>query len=255
MKMTIYFIVVVSILFSNSIADEIPSSIVEAYQKIVSLIKVDDAPKLAELIIYPLKREYPLPEINSPDEFVNYYQKIFDAAFKKKFENYADSCIFERHGFYGLVGGPFRGEIWITEEGKIMAIHYLSSEESKLKDRLYTKIKNQLHPSVCELQRNVLIAKYKSLTIRVDRTDKGLRYASWSKGHLMSEEPDLILYNGIEESQGTMGGWTWTFNNEEWTYLIDDVEACEDPEQCGLFLILLFNGTEKSRMKLIQINL
>lgn len=205
MKKTVFVAIVLLLLNSNSLANDIPSAILKKYQQIITLVKENNSKELSKLIEYPLKSENPLPDIATAKEFISYYSTIFDTPFKQKLQKYVDSYVIEHHGAYGLVGGPFNGDIWISEDGKIMAINYLSSEESKLKDQLIIKLKNQLHPSVRDWEENVVVGKSKNLTIRVDRTDKGLRYVSWSKGRLMSEKPDLILFNGIEEPQGTMG--------------------------------------------------
>ena len=61
----------------------------------------------------------------------------------------------------------------------------------------------------------------------------------------MSEAPDLILLNGTEERQGTMGGWIWIFKNKEWEYVIEDVEICGEPDECGLIFSLFFNSELK----------
>ena len=126
----------------------------------------------------------------------------------------------------------------------------MSAEESKLNDAQTAKLKSLVHPSVNEWEKNILVGRSNNLTIRVDRTVKGLRYASWSKGHSMAEKPDLIIFNGAEEAQGTMGGSTWTFKNGNWTYVIDDVRSCENEDQCGLFLRLYLKSAEKDIIRL-----
>jgi hypothetical protein len=206
---------------STCFADSIPFAILEKYKQIIALIKENNANKLAALIAYPLKRTNPLPDITTQKAFVTYYPIIFDEAFQKKLQNYSDSCVFEHHSAYGLVGGVFDGDMWLNEDGKILVINYLSDKEFHLKNQLTAKIQAQLHPSIREWKENILVGKSKNLTIRVDLTEKSLRYVSWSKGHTMAEKPDLILFNGLQEQQGTMGGTTWTFKRKKWTYVIN----------------------------------
>jgi hypothetical protein len=239
--------------YSSCSAYEIPSSILASYKQIVDILKANDATKLATLIAYPLRRENPLPNIKNAKEFIAYYPILCDEAFRKKLEKYSDNYVVEHHGSYGLVGDAFSGDIWLNEEGKITAINYLSAEESRLKEACAAKIQSRVHPSVREWKENVRVGKSNNLTIRVDRTEKGLRYVSWSKGHSMAEKPDLILFNGVEEAQGTMGGWTWTFKNGNWTYVVDDVKQCETEDLCGLFLRLYFNNAEKNTIRLREI--
>ena len=253
MKKLIALIPVLFFWYFSCFADEIPSSILTRYKQIVTIVKENNPGKLAALVEYPLRRENPLPDIKNPKAFTAYYTTIFDEAFRKKLEKYSDNYVVEHNGSYGLVGDVFAGDIWLNDEGRIMAINYLSAEESRLKDVVSAKIKSRIHPSVREWKENVRVGKSNNLTIRVDRTEKGLRYVSWSKGHSMAEKPDLILFNGIEEAQGTMGGWSWTFKNGDWTYVVDDVEMCETEDRCGLFLRIYFNNTEKNTIRLREI--
>jgi hypothetical protein len=253
MKKLIGLISVLFFWYASCFANEIPASIFTRYKLIVKIVKENNPGKLAALVEYPLQRQNPLPDIKNPKEFKARYAIIFDEAFRKKLEKYSDNCVFEHDYAYGLAGDAFAGDIWLNEQGKIAAINYLSAEESRLKDALTAKIKSQVHPSVREWKENVRVGKSNTLTIRVDRTEKGLRYVSWSKGHAMAEKPDLILFGGVEEAQGTMGGWTWTFKNKDWTYVVDDVELCETDDHCGLFLRLYFNDAEKNTIRLTEI--
>lgn len=85
-----------------------------------------------------------------------------------------------------------------------------------------------MHPSVQSWSYNVLLAKSEKWLIRIDYTDKGVRYASWKANQKMSEKPELILEKGKEESKGTMGGWLWTFTSGKWIYVVDQDDFCED---------------------------
>ncbi|MGH2667039.1 hypothetical protein [Flavobacterium sp.] len=232
---------------------QVTTEIKNSYKKIVKLIQEDKAAELAALVSYPLKRDNPLPDITNAKEFIAGFPVLFDAAFKKKLLKYNASYIFERNGVYGLIGGPFSGEIWIREDGKMITLNYSSEKETAIKEQLIKKKKSQVHPSIAKWEENLYICRSEKLLVRIDRTSKGIRYVSWSKGHQMSDQPDLILYNGIEENQGTMGGWTYTFHNGNWTYVFDDVQMCEKPSGCGLFLSLLLKEEEKGTYKMTAV--
>jgi hypothetical protein len=248
--MKLILLSVIALFFSSHcLQGDVPESIRQRYRQIINLVDHDDAKELSKLIAYPLRRPNPLPDIATSEQFVAYYSTIFDTKFKQLLRQYADSYIFERQGF-GLVGGPFSGELWTDYTGKIMTVNYESAQEAKLQVELTESIKSHAHPSVRDWIENVLVCKSNSLLIRIDRTAKGLRYVSWSKGHTIAERPDLILYNGTEESQGAAGGWTWTFTNGGWTYIIDKVDLCEKEHECGLFLRLLLQGKEYSSTRM-----
>lgn len=241
------------IFFTNTAYATTDPFIVQRFRKIVQLIKSDNAKELSKFVRYPLSRENPLPGIKNAAEFIAYYPTLFDAGFKTLLKQYSDSLIFEHNDAFGLVGGAFTGEIWLNEDGNISTINYSSKKEQDLKKITILKIKNSMHPTVNNWDDNIIVAKSDKLLIRVDRTGKGIRYACWSKGKTFADVPDLILYNGKEEAQGTMGGWTWTFINKDWTYIVDEVDICDTPENCGLFLELMLKGVTQQRIKLKEI--
>jgi hypothetical protein len=239
--------------WSNSCVATIDSFFIKRFRKIVRLIESDKAQELSKFVNYPLKRGNPLPDIKSPNDFIAQFHLLFDKAFKDLLKEYNDSLIFEHNYAYGLVGGNFSGEIWIDEDGKISAINYSSKKEQEKKQTLIQKIKKEMHSTVNTWDENVLVAKSEKFLVRIDRTSKGLRYVYWSKGRTMKDSPDIILYDGIEEPQGTMGGWTWTFRNGDWTYVVNDTEICDEPKNCGLFLELFFKGELKTTTGLKEI--
>ncbi len=126
--------------------------------------------------------------------------------------------------------------------------------QNKESNIISVPVKNTLHESVSDLDFNVVLAKSSSLTIRVDRINDELRYSSWSKGKLQSEEPDIIIYGGVDEKQGSMGGWTWTFNNDGWTYLVNYVQICQTAPECGLFLELYYAGKLERKIRMNRLN-
>ena len=111
-----------------------------------------------------------------------------------------------------------------------------------------------MYPTVNKWKENELVAQTEKLLIRIDATNKGLRYVCWSNGHTIKDKPDIVLYNGNEETSET-GGGIWAFKNGDWTYFVDDAEMCENPKDCGLFLELLFKGELKSKIRLKELML
>lgn len=244
----------IAVLFLNTACRaSVDSSVINRFKLIIQLIESDNARELSKLIAYPLKRENPLPDIQNSTEFISDYPVLFDTSFKSLLKQYNDSDIFENNFSFGLVGGNFSGEIWINENRKISSINYSSKEEQTAKQILINKIKKEMYPTVNSWNENILVAKSGKLLIRVDRTDKGLRYVCWKNERTIKDSPNIILYNGVEEQQGTMGEWTWTFTNGDWTYVVHDAELCEEFKNCGLFLELLFKDQLKSKTRLTEI--
>jgi AAA15 family ATPase/GTPase len=252
-KMNHSIIIFLSLIIFGRCQAQVPDSVVHKYRQIASFIKENNAKGLSTLIDYPLKRDNPLPDIRTPQEFISYYSTLFDSSFKNKFLCYNDTDIFEHDGSYGLIGGPFNGDIWMYDNCKIETINYSSAEEKKLKDEIISEIKAKMNPSVRNWKENILVAKSAKLLIRIDLTDNDdLRYTCWSKGHNISDEPDIILLNGEKEYKGTMGGVTYTFKNGDWSYAVDEVDICGKPTECGLFLRLIFKDVQKNYIKLSE---
>jgi hypothetical protein len=171
-----------------------------------------------------------------------YASILFDSSFKSKLLSYNDSDVFEHNGYFGLVGGPFSGDIWMDENGLVASINYQSAAELKLQKKLTHEIQNKIYPSVKMWKENILVCETNKFLIRVDLLDNDeLRYIAWSKPKTITEKPDLILSHGVQEFQGTMGGVTYTFSNGQYYYQVDQRDMAESEDQIGLFLRVFDN--------------
>jgi hypothetical protein len=226
------------------------SGAIEDYHQIARLIKYDSIKKLATLVSYPLRRENPVPNINSAQEFISYYPILFDKEFKKKVIKFDSSDIFQHNGSYGL----FAGDMWIDEDGKIISINHVSESEKIFSIKLTNEIQSKMYPEIKEWKRNVIVCESKKYLVRIDDINghDSLRYISWGKGKQISDKPDLVLYGGTSEFQGEQGGVVYTFKSGEWSYIIDKVDMCEKPEDCGLFLRILDNDKEVDSYKCVE---
>jgi hypothetical protein len=102
------------------------------------------------------------------------------------------------------------------------------------------------------VKQNLIYAENDKLIIKIDRyNDDTLRYISWNKQK--TEKPTLILSNGIVEKQGSMGGYIYTFQNQDLTYIINDVQMGETEESMGVFLKLIQNEKEISNTKMTSL--
>ena len=155
----INYLTILSLFIIEACQAQVPVKVLNKYQQIASLIKQNDAKGLSNLIDYPLKRGNPLPDIKTQKEFISYYSTLFDSSFKEKFLCYNDTDIFEHDGAYGLVGGPFNGDIWMYDNCKIESINYSSAEEKKLKDEIISKIKAKMNPAVRDWKRKYFSSK------------------------------------------------------------------------------------------------
>jgi hypothetical protein len=242
----LFTVFAVFLAFSSESQDEkIPYDILNRINKTIKLFKADSISELALLVNYPLRRENPLPDITSKEEFISNFSNLFDSIFIRKLINCTDSDIFRVRGDYGV----FAGEIWFDENGNIIGINYISPSERKLKEKLVHEVFGRMYHGIKPWKENYLVCKSNNFIIRVDDTEDGLRYISWGKGKQISDKPDLVLYHGHEEFQGTEGGVTYTFKNGRWAYVLDDVWESEEVKETGLYLRLLYMGVEKKSYK------
>ncbi|WP_421750306.1 hypothetical protein [Croceimicrobium sp.] len=207
---------------------------------LITFIQNNQIAELAQRVRYPLKRPNPVPDIQNAAEFIRYYPTLMDSNFRSKLINqtYTQENTIERYVTIGLLNG----EIWLDEEGWIISFNHHSSQELALQMKLREAIKARIHSSVSTWKENILVCQNKKFLIRIDRLENNeLRYCSWSETKTISDPPDLILFQGKEEFQGTMGGVNYVFSNGEWTYSLDQVQMAESIENLGLFLRLYRN--------------
>ncbi|MCP9768466.1 hypothetical protein EGI22_11125 [Lacihabitans sp. LS3-19] len=248
MKTKHILLVLILLSFNFSFAQS-PKEGLAFAKNMLSLIKQNKAAELATMVYFPLERPNPIPDIQDEQAFVAYFPTLFDEKFRKMIPaTIKPENILAKNGIYGLVGGPFAGEIWFDEEG-IMSINYNSVAEMTLEKTLDAKVKALIHPSVNQWESNIFVGKSKNLLVRIDlMKDDTYRYASWSKGKPISEKPDLVILGGEMDIQGTMGGPSWLFKNKNWEYFVMEDYECEECEASDKVLVLSENGVVKSKI-------
>lgn len=234
---------------SNGITKERLSQL----ETLVDLIKHDRIQELADRAKFPIKRPNPIPDLKTKEQFILYYPVLFDSIFKEKLTTatFNDSNTIDRYNGFGL----FRGDIWLSDDGGIMTINYNSPQELDLQRKLHLETEHKIHPSIADWEKNVLVCQTDRYLIRIDIMDNSeLRYISWNKPKQITDEPDLVLFDGEEKFQGSMGGVTYTFENGKWTYEIDRVAMAESDEKLGLYLRVSRKNKVKMIFKTEEIN-
>lgn len=201
----------------------------QAIYKLISIVKTKDKAKIAGLIAYPLRREYPLKDVKSKEEFVQRFDEIFD---KWLTGHIAASKIgdWSEVGWRGIMLD--RGTIWINDDGKIRVINYQSDKEKQLLAAAIRASKKELPPELRDFEKPAYLIVTRNYRIRVDEKPGGkFRYICWKTKHKNSE-PDLVLENGVLEFQGSGGNHTITFNNNGYTYIIsvNEIRSKSIPE-------------------------
>jgi len=198
---------------------------------IITLFKQKDIDKIASIVNFPLRREYPIPNIENEKELKLRFDEVFDKTF---IDMIANSEI-NQWSEVGWRGTMFEnGILWIESySGRIIAVNYQSEFEKKQKEDLIAKEKKDLHISLKNFESPTYRIKTKNYLIRIDRlSNNKYRYASWKTGKKESSKPDIILSNGEIEFLGSGGNHIIVFKNKNYTYKIyrDVLKELNDPD-------------------------
>lgn len=183
----------------------------------IDCIKSNNIQKLSEKISYPLRREYPISEITTPQAFQKRYNEIFDAKLIKLIITSDPLKDWAEMGWRGIMLNA--GEIWLDFDGNLFAINYQSEFEKQQMIQLINAEKSILHESLKEFQKPICILETSKYRIRIDQMSDGTyRYASWKLKHQMSEKPDIIINNGSFIPDGSGGNHVYEFKNGDFKY-------------------------------------
>ena len=206
-------------IFNLSFAqNELDKTEVENIQKLIKLFQNKNIDGISKIINYPLKREYPIPNVKNEVDLNKRFNQIFD---KKVIDLISNSKIdqWSEVGWRGIMLN--NGDIWIESDGRIKAVNYQSDFEVNQKKTLINNDKKRLYTSLKSFKSPVYKFTTKSYLIRIDELDNGkYRYSSWKVGKSESTKPDLILTNGELKFDGSGGNHTITFKKNEYNYKV-----------------------------------
>ncbi|MFV0596889.1 hypothetical protein [Shewanella sp.] len=205
-------------------------------QALIDAAKAGDRQAIAEQISYPLKREYPLPDVQNPQQMLERFGQVFDSKLLVQIANSTTENNWESMGWRGIMLD--HGSVWLDFDGKISGINYQSPEEAKLRDELIAEQKSTLHESVREFTSPELAWETARFTIRVDAIDRNqYRYAAWAKGKSLSEKPDLVLNKGKLVLDGNGGNHSFQFKSGPYLYVCDVIVLSAEERPIGELLV------------------
>lgn len=174
---------------------------------------------IADKVVFPLHREFPLPSIKNKQELLKCFADLFDEELTSLIVN---SDIRKDWSEMGSGKMMLRdGELWLDETGRIIAVNHISKSERQKLQVLIEKDRLQVHSSLKSYSKPVLTISTKEYFIRIDEMkDESYRFASWKKGQNMSSKPELIIENGHRDYEGSGGNHYYTFENKEYTYVV-----------------------------------
>ena len=191
-----------------------------AIRQFMYWIETDNREALSRNVEYPINREYPIPDIENAEEFIERYDEIFDDQLIGMIVNSDLGKDWKGAGWRGVM--LKLGQVWLHYDGKLHAINYKSEFEKAKQTELIDLDRKRLHPCVRKFRHPVFEWKTKSYIIRVDDMDDwDYRYSSWSIDKKLSDKPDLVIYNGEYHPQGSGGNHNYDFKNGEYIYRVD----------------------------------
>lgn len=194
------------------------------YQKFIKTfidnVKNNKKEAVANIIRYPLNRDYPIPAVKNKADFIKRYDQIFDADLKNEIIKSNPAKDWSQVGWRGIMLN--QGSIWIDEDGRLITINHQSKYEEDLKNKLIKSDKAKVHSSIAKFKEPVYILETSKFRIRIDDLgNNNYRYASWSIKQKMTEKPDLIIINGKWIQDGSGGNHHIEFKKGNYVYDCD----------------------------------
>jgi len=217
MQKSIYFILFLFTFFIANAQDELTKEHKEVIARFIGYFKTNYKQNVAKNVSYPLKREYPLPEIKSKEEFIRRFDEVFDRKLIDLIVNSNPAKDWSAVGWRGIMLGS--GSVWLDYDGVLTAVNYQSDVEAKKIAKLVALEKSGLHTSINKFVKPVIILLAKKYRIRIDDMSAGkYRYASWKIDAKIGDKPDLIILNGEFVPDGSGGNYHYTFKNGKYIY-------------------------------------
>lgn len=194
--------------------------------RFVQFIRLNQKKELAEKIIYPIERRYPLPNVKNSTEFIHRYDEIFDSNIISKLANSNIKNDWIAVGWRGIMFA--NGELWLDYDGNLISINYQSDFEKKKINGLIESEKQILNKQVQNFKKPMYLLETEKFKIRIDDLgNEKYRYSSWAKNVNMNSKPNLIVSNGKVQFDGSGGNHSYFFTNNEYTYEIAIIEMGE----------------------------
>ena len=182
-------------------------------------IKNTDVDKLDLIISYPIKRPYPIPPIKNKQELKNRYLELFDDSLTKVINNSSVKTDWTDVGWRGIM--LHNGLVWLDYDGKFITTNHTSKKEKSIEQKWINYERNLLHTKLKNFKKPVYTIETDKFIVRIDLLEnENYRYASWSKGSKISDQPDLIIKNGELIYDGSGGNHYFTFSNGDYQYIV-----------------------------------
>ena len=190
--------------------------------RFIRAVTARDRAALAEIISFPIERNYPLPSIRTKEEFLANFEEVIGEEFTKTIaESDQYDCGRRRWRPLSILRNDGRAPlVWFDDYGNVGRIWHETEIARRKRIRLVEIERNQLHPSLREYVYPVLEWETCTYRIRIDDLGSSFRYASWRVNRLHNSKPDIVMNNGEDIVEGTIGNRYFLFQNGEYKYLV-----------------------------------
>lgn len=219
MKLKLLFLMLFFTQVSYSQDDAAEDFKIDNINNVITLFRQNNPETISDFINFPLRREYPIPDIKNKNELIQRFNEVFDTNLVEKIAN-SKTEQWAEMGWRGIM--LENGIVWIDSySGKITAVNYQSDYEKELIKGLIEQEKENLHVSLKTFERPAYRIATNHYLIRIDKlADNKYRYASWRIGENEASEPDVTLSNGALKFHGSGGNHVITFSNGNYTYKV-----------------------------------
>lgn len=194
-------------------------------ERFIDCVKNNKVKELAKLVNYPFGREYPIPDVISPEDFVLRYNQFFDEKLIAEISQSDISKDWDTAGWRGIMFD--HGTLWLNYDGTLRGTNYTTEYEKNLRKKLIEELRAKLHPSLQKFHEPGPEYKTDKFLIRID--DMGgekYRYAAWSLPKTSADQPDIVIGEGTITVEGTACLTSYTFKNGAYTYVVDFGVPC-----------------------------
>jgi len=198
-------------------AQDVKADYLKLIKSFIDNVKSDNKEAIGDMIVYPLEREYPIPDIIDKADFVKRYEELFDSTLKNEITTSSPEKDWSDMGLRGIMLN--HGSIWMDVDGRLTAVNYQSKFEIDLKNKLIASQKKELDSSIAFFWKPICILETAKFKIRIDNLgNNNYRYVSWSIDKKMTEKPDLIIYRGELVVEGIGGNHQYEFIKDNYKY-------------------------------------
>ncbi|WP_343691557.1 hypothetical protein [Chitinophaga sp.] len=192
----------------------------KAVAAFIAIVKKQDKQAIADKVIYPFRRQYPLTSVNNKQEFLARYDEIFDDSLVHIIANSDPGKDWTSGGWRGI--SLKRGQVWLDDNGRLIGINYQTKVEAAKRAALIAADKRELFPALRDYNQPVLAFQTDKYKVRVDDMGNGnFRYASWPVNVKTIDQPEMVIPDGKFIREGSGGNHYFSFENGVYTYKVE----------------------------------